>query len=413
MPRFIHAADIHLDSPLQKLSAYQGAPVEEIRGATRRALARLADLAITESVDFVLIAGDLYDGDWRDQQTGLFFVSQATKLVKQGIPLYIIRGNHDAANVMTQSLPLPKNPDGSDILLSDKQAETIRLEHLGISIHGRSFGQRAETENLAATYPAPDHGLFNIGMLHTSLQGLEGHDSYAPCSPMMLADKNYDYWALGHIHTRGDHTVPGGAPIVFPGNIQGRHTRETGPKGCYVVDTGSGHRSAQMSKTFFPLDVVRWETIAVDTRGHENIEAILDIARSAIEDLHALLQHQSLVVRIRLSGETPLHGELLQNRSKYEAYLQAISLDIADGSTWIESLRVRTQFPQQSIQWTDDGPLSCVIKVLDDVDALASSNPNLLESLSALTKKLPDAIPSPPLESLIEEARAALINRLK
>jgi exonuclease SbcD len=413
MPRFIHAADIHLDSPLQKLSTYQGAPVEEIRGASRRALTRLTDLAISEAVDFVLIAGDLYDGDWRDQQTGLFFVTQATKLVKQGIPLYIIRGNHDAANVMTQTLPLPKNPDGTDILLSDKQADSIRLEHLGISIHGRSFGQRAETENLAATYPAPDHGLFNIGMLHTSLQGLEGHDSYAPCSPIMLADKNYDYWALGHIHTRGDHTVFGGAPIVFSGNIQGRHTRETGPKGCYVVDTGPGHRSSEVTKTFFPLDVVRWETIAIDASGHESIESILDTARNSIEDLQASLTRQSLVVRIRVSGETSLHGELSQNRRKYEAYLQAISLDIADGSTWIESLRVRTQFPQHTVQWTDDGPLSCVIKVLDNVDTLAASNQNLLESLSTLSKKLPDAIPSPTLESLIEEARAALINRLK
>ena len=104
---FLHAADIHLDSPLLKLEHYDGAPVEDLRSATRRALENLVELAIVERVDFVLIAGDLYDGDWKDYNTGLYFVSQMTRLREAGIPVFIIAGNHDAASKMTKTLRLP------------------------------------------------------------------------------------------------------------------------------------------------------------------------------------------------------------------------------------------------------------------------------------------------------------------
>jgi len=78
--RFIHAADIHLDSPLRGLDRYDGAPVEEIRGATRRALENLVDVCLAERVAFLLIAGDIYDGDWKDYNTGLFFHRQMSRL---------------------------------------------------------------------------------------------------------------------------------------------------------------------------------------------------------------------------------------------------------------------------------------------------------------------------------------------
>ena len=107
--KFIHAAYVHLDSPLRGLERYEGAPVDEIRGATRRALENLFELAIDREVDFVLIAGDLYDGDWKDHNTGLFFVKQAARLHEASIPIYMISGNHDAANRMTRSLRMPDN----------------------------------------------------------------------------------------------------------------------------------------------------------------------------------------------------------------------------------------------------------------------------------------------------------------
>ncbi|MCA9156388.1 MAG: metallophosphoesterase, partial [Planctomycetales bacterium] len=148
MFQFIHAADVHLDSPLIGLEQYEGAPVEEIRGASRRALGRLVELAIDREVAFVVIAGDLYDGDWKDHNTGLFFVGQAARLREAGIPLFVISGNHDAESAMTKSLRLPKNPNGSNMMLSHRKVETVRLDEFGVAIHGRGFDQPKLTDNV-------------------------------------------------------------------------------------------------------------------------------------------------------------------------------------------------------------------------------------------------------------------------
>ena len=94
MLKFLHAADIHLDSPLHGLERYEGAPVEELRSATRRAFDNLIELAIAEDVSFVLLAGDLYDGDWKDYNTGLYFVGQMRKLKEAGIRVFIVSGNN-------------------------------------------------------------------------------------------------------------------------------------------------------------------------------------------------------------------------------------------------------------------------------------------------------------------------------
>ena len=225
--KFIHAADIHLDSPLRGLERYEGAPVDEIRQATRRALENLVSLAVESEVDFVLLVGDLYDGDWRDHNTGLFFAKQMSEFRKAGIKVFLIAGNHDAQNVMTKSLRLPDNVHQ----LNTSKPETVRLEELGVAIHGQGFRTKAVTKNLAMDYPAAIPHVFNIGLLHTSVTGREGHDNYAPCTPTNLVDLNYDYWALGHVHTR--ECLSEDPPIHFPGNVQGRHIREAGPKGVW------------------------------------------------------------------------------------------------------------------------------------------------------------------------------------
>ncbi|MEZ6149368.1 MAG: metallophosphoesterase [Pirellulaceae bacterium] len=178
--KFIHAADIHLDSALKGLQRYEGAPVDEIRRAPREGLSNLVDLAIELQVQFVLIAGDLYDGDWKNFQTGMYFVQQATRLRVAGIPLVFIAGNHDAANKMTRSLPLPDNVT----LLSHKKPQTIHLESLDVAIHGQSFATECVLEDLSQAYPAAERGCLNIGLLHTSAEGREGHDRYSPVHSM-------------------------------------------------------------------------------------------------------------------------------------------------------------------------------------------------------------------------------------
>jgi len=229
--KFIHAADLHLDSPLRGLSAYSDAPAEQLRTATRDAFVKLVDVALDEAVDFMVIAGDIYDGDWKDFNTGLFFIRQMGRLRQAGIPIYLLYGNHDAESDMTRGLTLPDNVH----VFSSRKAETFAIESLKVAIHGRSFKQKATTENMVPNYPEPVPGWLNIGVLHTALEGNSEHATYAPCTVSELEAKGYQYWALGHVHERSilpEHRQPGQTVIAFPGNLQGRHIREQGARGA-------------------------------------------------------------------------------------------------------------------------------------------------------------------------------------
>ena len=171
--RFLHAADIHLDSPLHGLSRYEGLPVEDIRSATRVAFDNLIAYAIDERVDFVVIAGDLFDGDWRDMGTGLYFARAMGRLDQAGIPAFVLAGNHDAASIISRTVPWPPNVRQ----FGSRQPETHSLPHLAVAVHGQSFSSPAVTENLALAYPPAEAHVFNIGVLHTALAGRHGHDN--------------------------------------------------------------------------------------------------------------------------------------------------------------------------------------------------------------------------------------------
>ncbi|MEO1615335.1 MAG: DNA repair exonuclease [Planctomycetota bacterium] len=387
--RILHAADIHLDSPLQKLDRYDGAPAERIRRASRLALEQMMQLAIEQQVDLVVIAGDLYDGDWPDQNTGLAFVRQAARLIDAGIPLVVIRGNHDAANQMTRSLPLPKNPDGSEIFLSARQPESRVFESMGVAVHGQSFRTRAETSNLAAKYPMPIQGMFNLGLLHTGLEGASEHAHYAPCTPAQLTDLGYDYWALGHIHTRRDHAITGGPPIVFSGNLQGRHVGEPGAKGCLIVDIDTRN---QCEYQFQAVDVLRFLTMDLDVSALQHVDEILDAYSQWLADQTAAAEGRLLVVRVRLFGATSLHHQLHQRREPLRADLQAIAMSAAAGEAWLEDVRVATDPPKSGSDLTPEelaGPLASIRHVIDQWQS-ESFDLGLLENeLTGIAKKLP------------------------
>jgi len=343
--KILHAADVHLDSPMRNLEAYPDAPVDAFQGATRRALGNLVNLAIDQQVDLVVIAGDLYDGDWDDAHTGLHFVGQATRLRNAEIPLVVIRGNHDAALRMTRSIGLPANPDGSAIMLSHDRVDMRVFDSVGIAVHGRSFANKAETSDLSIDYPSPIVGMFNLGLLHTCLTGSEGHENYAPTQPDRLAAKGYDYWALGHIHDRRECHAPGQAPIVFSGNVQGRHIREVGAKGCLILEIDAHN---QIRSQFHALDVARWAAFRHDATQDSSTDDLLDAFRDWLTDELAAAEQRPLAVRVRVQGRTPLHATLHRQSIGLENELRSLALQIGSGQVWIESLRLRTTGPAQS-----------------------------------------------------------------
>ncbi len=350
---FLHAADLHLDSPLRGLDG--DAPTAQIRGATRAALKNLVDTALERRPAFLLLAGDIFDGDARDWRTGQFLVQQLARLTREGIEIVAISGNHDADQVTTRRLPMP-------YLLSSKKPVTRVLTSAPVAVHGQSFATRAVTDNLAAAYPARVEGLFNIGLLHTAC-GQGGHENYAPCTIADLERLQYEYWALGHIHIR--QTLCTDPWIVFPGNLQGRHVKEDGEKGATLVTVTSGRVAREPEH--IPLDVVRWRRQAVDVTGAETAQAVLDRVAFTLDQAALLAQDRMLVVRLTLTGECPIHAELARAPEKLRQDVRATATEIAGtDELWIEDVRLATT-PAVDIAAlrAQPGPIGALIRSLE------------------------------------------------
>ena len=413
MFRFLHAADIHLDSPLRGLERYEGAPADQIRQATRRAFEGLVQLALDERVDFVLIAGDLYDGDWKDYNTGLYLVKQLARLREAGIPVFTIAGNHDAANKMTRSLRLPDNVH----MLATEFPETRVLEDIGVAIHGQGFATEAVDDNLAERYPAGKRGYFNIGLMHTCVTGREGHGRYAPCTVGDLLVKHYDYWALGHIHQR--EALHPEAPIIFPGNVQGRHIRESGPKGCILVTVANGRRP---QAEFCPLDVLRWERCGVDAAAADSPDAVLDRLADRLRQLRDDSDGRPLAVRVEVFGPCPVHDKLLTDPHRFTQEIRAAAFAAGGESVWVEKVKIRTTPPLGTAEPQADGPLGELLGVIEEYGADEDHLQGLRDELTDLRRKLPAELAQGMeglrfddpawLRGILNEVRPMLISRL-
>ncbi len=373
--RFLHAADIHLDSPLLGLRRYPDAPVDRVQSASRRAFARLVDLALDRKVDFVVIAGDLYDGDWKDFHTGIFLVNQLARLEASRIPVVVIAGNHDAQNHMTRSLRWPTNATQ----LSADRPETHRIDDLNVAIHGQSFARRDIRDNLAASYPDGEPGWFNIGLLHTCLSGADGHESYSPCKPDDLRRLGYDYWALGHVHGRASHGKD--VPVEFPGNLQGRHARETGPKGCLLVDVdGAGQSTMQFER----LDTVCWRQITIDAT---ELDSDVDLYDCWLQRVMSLVADEPeddrlIAARAVILGSSPLNNVIRGAPDVVESEFRTTAHRAARGRFWLEKVEIRTKPPAQAV--AGDGPLAELAEILDEL----RDNPALLLEMAGELKDL-------------------------
>ncbi len=380
--KLVHAADLHLDSPLRGLDRYDGAPVDQFRDATRVALKNLVQLCLDEKAAMLLLAGDLYDGSWRDYRTGLFFSQQMSRLRAADVQVVLVRGNHDAESTIHRNLPLPDHV----VELTAKRPETRRYEKLGLAVHGQSFAQRAVTDDLADRYPAALAGLVNIGLLHTSVTGREGHDSYAPCSLETLRNKGYDYWALGHVHAREELSAE--PWIVFPGNLQGRHAREVGTKGATVITVDNLSITSVEPRA---LDVVRWDHLVVDVEEAEHPDDVAERARAALESAVARADGRLLAARLTIQGRSGAHARIEAEPTAFEARLRALALDVGDGErVWLEKVQLRTSAPLDlaGAAERDDavGELVRALRGLPRDEALLAQ---LCEGLRELRDKLP------------------------
>jgi DNA repair exonuclease SbcCD nuclease subunit len=403
---FIHAADLHIDSPLAGLNLKDKAVAERFAYAGRRAVEALVAETIASGAAFLIIAGDVFDGDWKDYTTGLFFVRAISALHRAGIPVFIVKGNHDAESVISRDLPYPETVQ----VFPSSKATTLMLESHRVALHGRSFPTRL-TGDFVETYPARRDGWLNIGVLHTSLDGTRGHDGYAPCTVEALKRFCYDYWALGHIHAA--EIVSHDPWIVFPGNLQGRSVRETGAKGAMRVTVEDGRI---VEVTPLALDGARWAHLQLDIAGIDNEGDVMTQIDQALAHAHAQSEGRPLAVRVTLSGATSLHNRLVARREALQEDVRAISFGIAE-TCWVEQLKIKTMLPQRA-------PATFSLAENLDIDELlreAASDPEFAQILAKLVKDVQDKLPrdlrddlqnSDLLKSLPDDARALLAGAL-
>jgi len=412
--KFIHAADIHLDTPLQGLVHYAGAPVNEIRNATRRAFEKLLDAALAHQVDFVIIAGDLYDVGLKSFESALFFNRQMIRLKEAGIDVYLIYGNHDAASKLIKQLRPPANVH----VFRSSEPQTFRFDvlHLPVAIHGQSFAAPVVTEDLSASYPVPVANAFNIGVLHTNLSGISEHANYAPCSLDTLKNKGYQYWALGHVHNR--QILCSDPYIVFPGNIQGRHGKEPGEKSCELVTVSD---AGAISIETIPTSVLLWSEIEIDASDCQTAEDLYDKLTTLFRKLISESHDRVTALRVRITGNSHAHTELNRDPEMVRNEVMSLAGEFGNGLLWIERVQVATtaRIDRQALLTRDD-PIGEVLRVLAEIreDPTQAAN---WEGITELRKRLPkegadDADPIVldvrTLATAIDEAEALLLARL-
>jgi DNA repair protein SbcD/Mre11 len=402
---FIHAADLHLGSPLAGLAARDAELARRLASAGRQAFEDLVSRAIERAVAFVVVAGDVYDGDWADTTIGLFFARQVARLDRAGIPTILVRGNHDAESVITRALTLPPSVH----VFPSNRAGTLRLDDLRVALHGRSFQGRAVEENLSLTYPAAVPGWFNLGILHTSCTGHAAHETYAPCSIADLAARGYDYWALGHIHEYAE--LSRDPWIVFPGNLQGRSVRECGEKGAVVVDVADGRVTGV---TRLALDRARFEQVTVDLAGAADIRAVLEAAEAALRPLAALAATRLILVRVHLTGVTPAHDTLSADRDAVTAEIQAAAHRMHE-DIWLERLKIETHRPRASVE--PAGPAIDPAALLADLDRDPDFRARARAALAEIGGRMPATVAAEAdleaeFDALCAEAEALILGRL-
>lgn len=414
--KFIHTADIHLDSPLVGLAAYQDAPVQQLRTVTRDAFSRLVDAAIEEEVDFMVIAGDLYDGSWKDYNTGHYFCREMGRLNKAKIPVYLLYGNHDSESEMTKKLSLPSNVN----VFESRKPSTYRIETLKVALHGRSYREAATFENLASSYPEPIAGWLNIGVLHTALGGYAAHQPYAPCSLDELTVKGYDYWALGHVH---EHAILQKDPwIVYPGNLQGRHIREIGERGAVLV---TADETGIQSVERLCVDMLRWYVVDVDASVAATLQEVASLAGRAIEQLiFEVTAPMHLALRVRIIGKTTTNGELFGLETQLrEEILGQVASQGAD-RIWVEKVKIETESSVDSLNInTRSDAISELQGFLDEIDDDKQFHEFLLSELKPLADRAPlDLIRAVPelnyirsgdIESIVKTIKSGLMDYLR
>jgi DNA repair exonuclease SbcCD nuclease subunit len=403
--RFVHTADIHLDSPLRSLALRDPALALRVQGATREAFRGIIDLCLKERVDALLIAGDLYDGAQTSMKTARFLAAELARLEAAGIATCLIRGNHDAASVITRELVLPP---GVTVFGPGGGTRRFAAGALDVAVQGMSFADRQAPANPLPRFPRPVAGAVSIGLLHTSLGGAAGHDVYAPCSVADLMATGHAYWALGHIHRRAVHQ--GAATVVMPGMPQGRDIGEAGAKSATlatIADDGGVTLEERATS------LAEFRRIAVPAAGAADWPALVERLRAALRQARRDHAAPDLILRPVIEGAPPALDWRIR-RDAEVLLAEAEAEGEAIGTVWIDRIEHAAAASRLPV-----GPLGELAGLMADPGPAALAEGAAV--MEALVRALPPALRDrfgdettreAILRDLMAEGAAAMLARL-
>ena len=350
--KFIHAADLHIDSPMKGLAEKDEKIAQKVREATRTAFKNLVDFAIDEKVAFIVVAGDVFDGKWDDASTGRWTGAQFARLHEHNVDVFIVYGNHDGKNKILKNMRTAVFPgEGENLFVfpSDKP-EIIDREYDGerVAIIGQSYSDEVCSVDLTENFPEPRPNSFNIGVLHT---GLDGAKTYAPTTATNLENFGYDYWALGHQHSREILKDSPQCWIAYSGVLQTRHVNESDNqdgrpgKGFFLVEIEDGRRVG--TPEFYPCDVFRWGRVTIDLEELDEsspetlTDSFVNLFLKEIQTFVDTTDGRGAAVRVKFVGRSSLYSRLTGLKSdKNDAPLRDLlsqSLSSINAPVWIES----------------------------------------------------------------------------
>lgn len=412
---FVHTADIHLDSKFKGIADMDESIGKALADATFTSFFNMIEYCIEKQVDFLVIAGDIYDEEDKSLRSQLKFLEGMEKLHKNNIQVYIVHGNHDSLNGWSAKLKYPPNVyvfGGKKVARTEFQKREIPVAQ----IYGISFLKRDTEENLANKFPKKEksENLFTIGLLHCNVAGNGVIDCYSPCALADLTAHDYDYWALGHIHARRVlHKDP---MVVYPGNPQGLNPKETGEKGfihVFVEDTGT------IDSKFVASDSIRWVIEEISIQAFQNEQDLIDEFYDRISHLRSQADERPTICRFVLkdSGEIysilakpgfleDLIGELRQNEADETSFV------------WTESIINNTSISiDRESQKKQKGFISDLLELFDELKTNEEKKAALTEEIDLLFsspsgRKFLEPLAESEIMELLQKAESFCLSKL-
>ncbi|MDT1996932.1 exonuclease [Carnobacterium divergens] len=342
MVQFIHGADLHLDSPFIGLKTLPDFLWEKIYQSTFTALTNLVNHAIDKQVDFVMLAGDIYDSDDRSVKAQAFLKTEMERLNQAEIPVFICHGNHDYIENSGLHLKMPENVELFSETVETKWLTTKNGERIAVSSF--SYNSRWMTKRMITEYPKKHETAdFHIGMLHGFSEGLEtSHGHYAPFTINELKSKGYDYWALGHIHTRQVLEIQ--PPILYAGNTQGRSSKETGIKGCELVTLTLGDSSIETLET----QDIQWETLEISLAKRSTLDDVYRKIKETIEIKEG--SQKNYLLTIELVDTKDLLPNVLKKIIQGELLEALQQISATEPFIWVNQLKIKKRATEDTTE---------------------------------------------------------------